>query len=90
MAYAKQLILISPAHHRHGPYASAGDFQLLALFIDARTTGFVPGARAGSFARIECARAETLGFCGRAWPQPYDEGRSFIIELKLDRELYRG
>jgi nitrite reductase/ring-hydroxylating ferredoxin subunit len=42
-----------------------------------------------SFSRIECIEAGEWGFRARVWTQPYDERRSFVIELRLDRELRR-
>jgi len=42
-----------------------------------------------SFAQIECADAGAWGFRARVWPQPYNESRSVVIELRLDRELRR-
>ncbi len=42
-----------------------------------------------SFARIERHDSGAWGFRARLWPQPYDERRSFIIELKLDRDCHR-
>ncbi len=49
----------------------------------------LPHLHRSSFARIECAESGIWGFRARVWPQPYNERRSIVIELQLDRELRR-
>lgn len=42
-----------------------------------------------SFAKIDCLEAGEWGFRARVWDQPYDERRSFVIELRLNRDYRR-
>jgi nitrite reductase/ring-hydroxylating ferredoxin subunit len=49
----------------------------------------LPHLHRTSFARIECDESGASGFRARVWPQPYNEQRSIVIELQLDRELRR-
>lgn len=72
-----------------GTYRRELPVSLERLYENAIDWEHLPYLHKTSFARIECARAGPSGFLARVWPQPYDEGRSFVIELKLDRELHR-
>ena len=49
----------------------------------------LPYLHRSTFSRIECTDAGDWGFRARVWPQPYDEQRKFLIELRLDRGLRR-
>jgi len=59
------------------------------LYENAIDWEHLPYLHRSSFSRIECIEAGEWGFRARVWTQPYDERRSFVIELRLDRELRR-
>ncbi len=59
------------------------------LYENAIDWEHLPFLHRTSFARIACADSGAWGFRARVWPQPYDERRSFVIELKLDRDCRR-
>jgi nitrite reductase/ring-hydroxylating ferredoxin subunit len=59
------------------------------LYENAIDWEHLPFLHRTSFARIDCADSGAWGFRARVWPQPYDERRSFVIELKLDRDCRR-
>ena len=59
------------------------------LYENAIDWEHLPYLHRSSFSRIECIEAGQWGFRARVWTQPYHERRSFVIELRLDRELRR-
>src|SRR5258705_11687313 len=59
------------------------------LYENAIDWEHLPYLHRSSFSRIECIEAGDWGFRACVWTQPYDERRSFVIELRLDRELRR-
>ena len=72
-----------------GTYRRELPVSLERLYENAVDWEHLPYLHRSSFARIECADAGAWGFQARVWPQPYDERRSIVIELRLDRELRR-
>jgi nitrite reductase/ring-hydroxylating ferredoxin subunit len=59
------------------------------LYENAIDWEHLPFLHRASFSRIECAAAGEWGFRARVWGQSLDERRSFVIEIRLDRELRR-
>jgi nitrite reductase/ring-hydroxylating ferredoxin subunit len=59
------------------------------LYENAIDWEHLPYLHRSTFSRIECIEAADWGFRARTWTQPYDERRSFVIELRLDRKLRR-
>jgi phenylpropionate dioxygenase-like ring-hydroxylating dioxygenase large terminal subunit len=59
------------------------------LYENAIDWEHLPFLHRTSFSRIDCHDAGAWGFRARLWPPPYDERRSFVIELKLDRDCRR-
>jgi len=63
--------------------------SLERLYENAIDWEHLPYLHRSSFSKIDCADAGEWGFRARVWSQPYDERRSFVIELRLDPELRR-
>src|ERR1700719_1433056 len=59
------------------------------LYENAIDWEHLPYLHRSTFSRIECIEAADWGFRARTWTQPYDERRSFVIELRLNRDLRR-
>jgi nitrite reductase/ring-hydroxylating ferredoxin subunit len=80
-------------HERKVPHAGTYHRELPVsierLYENAIDWEHLPYLHRSTFSRIECIEAADWGFRARTWTQPYDEGRSFVIELRLDRELRR-
>src|SRR5215469_2163300 len=72
-----------------GTYRRELPVSIDRLYENAIDWEHLPYLHRTSVARIECEDAGVWGFRARVWPQPYDERRSIIIELQLDRELRR-
>jgi hypothetical protein len=72
-----------------GTYRRELPVSVERLYENAIDWEHLPYLHRNSFAHIEYADAGVWGFRTRVWPQPYDERRSVLIELKLDRELRR-
>lgn len=72
-----------------GTYRRVLPVSVERLYENAIDWEHLPYLHRTSFARIECLDAGAWGFRARVWPQPYDEQRTFVIELKLDRESRR-
>ena len=72
-----------------GTYQREMPVTLERLYENAIDWEHLPYLHRSSFSRIDCIEAGEWGFRARAWAQPYDERRSFVIELRLDRELRR-
>ncbi|HLX37097.1 MAG TPA: Rieske 2Fe-2S domain-containing protein [Candidatus Binataceae bacterium] len=72
-----------------GTYRRALPVNVERLYENAIDWEHLPYIHRSSFARIECLDAGAWGFRARAWSQPYDERRAFVIELKLDRDCRR-
>jgi nitrite reductase/ring-hydroxylating ferredoxin subunit len=80
-------------HQRIVPHAGTYHRELPVtierLYENAIDWEHLPYLHRSSFARIECADAGVWGFCARLWPQPYNEQRSVVIELRLNPEVQR-
>ena len=80
-------------HERKVPHAATYTRQLPVsierLYENAIDWEHLPYLHRTTFSRVECIEAADWGFRARTWTQPYDELRSFVIELRLDRELRR-
>lgn len=72
-----------------GTYRRELPVSIERLYENAIDWEHLPYLHRNSFAQIECADAGAWGFRARVWPQPYNERRSVVIELRLDRELRR-
>ena len=72
-----------------GTYRRELPVSVERLYENAIDWEHLPYLHRNSFAHIECADAGVWGFRARVWPQPYNERRSVVIELKLDRKLRR-
>src|SRR6516162_6963920 len=72
-----------------GTYRRELPVSIERLYENAIDWEHLPYLHRNSFAQIECADAGVWGFRARVWPQPYNERRSVVIELKLDRKLRR-
>ncbi len=72
-----------------GTYRRELPVSIERLYENAIDWEHLPYLHRSSFARIECIEAGEWGFRARVWPQPYDERRMFIIELKLNRDCRR-
>jgi nitrite reductase/ring-hydroxylating ferredoxin subunit len=72
-----------------GTYQRALPVSVERLYENALDWEHLPYIHRSSFTRIECLDAGDWGFRARVWPQPYDERRPIVIELKLDRECRR-
>jgi nitrite reductase/ring-hydroxylating ferredoxin subunit len=72
-----------------GTYRRVLPVSIERLYENAIDWEHLPYIHRSSFARIECLDAGDWGFRARVWPQPYDERRAIVIELKLDRECRR-
>jgi len=72
-----------------GTYRREPPVSIERLYENAIDWEHLPYLHRGSFAQIECTDAGAWGFRARVWPRPYNERRSFVIELPLDRELRR-
>ena len=80
-------------HDRIVPHAATYTRELPVsierLYENAIDWEHLPYLHRSTFSRIECIESGAWGFRARTWTQPYDERRSFVIELRLDRELRR-
>ena len=72
-----------------GTYGRELPVSIERLYENAIDWEHLPYLHRNSFAKIECVNAGIWGFRARVWPQPYNERRSIMIELRLDRELRR-
>ncbi|MBV8056975.1 MAG: hypothetical protein JO071_17270, partial [Deltaproteobacteria bacterium] len=72
-----------------GTYCRELPVSIERLYENAIDWEHLPHLHRNSFAQVECAEAGAWGFRARLWPQPYNERRSVVIELRLDRELRR-
>lgn len=72
-----------------GTYRRELPVSVERLYENAIDWEHLPYLHRDSFAQVECIQAGAWGFAARVWPKPYDRRRSFIIELRLDRELRR-
>jgi nitrite reductase/ring-hydroxylating ferredoxin subunit len=72
-----------------GTYRRALPVSAERLYENAIDWEHLPYLHRSSFARIECLDAGGWGFRARVWTQPYDERRSLVLELKLDRDCRR-
>lgn len=72
-----------------GTYSRELPVSIERLYENAIDWEHLPYLHRSSFARIECADAGAWGFRARVWPQPFNEQRSLVIELALDRKLRR-
>jgi nitrite reductase/ring-hydroxylating ferredoxin subunit len=72
-----------------GTYRRELPVSVERLYENAIDWEHLPYLHRSSFARVECVDAGDWGFRARAWPQPYDERRMFMIELQLDRDCRR-
>ena len=74
---------------RAATYTRALPVSIERLYENAIDWEHLPYLHRTTFSRVECIEAADWGFRARTWTQPYDERRSFVIELLLDRELRR-
>jgi nitrite reductase/ring-hydroxylating ferredoxin subunit len=72
-----------------GTYRRELPVSIKRLYENAIDWEHLPYLHRNSFAKIECINAGVWGFRTRVWPQPYNERRSIVIELRLDQELRR-
>jgi nitrite reductase/ring-hydroxylating ferredoxin subunit len=72
-----------------GTYRRELPVSLERLYENAIDWEHLPFLHRTAFARIECHEAGHWGFRARVWPQPYNEQRSVVIELRLEPELRR-
>ena len=72
-----------------GTYRRELPVSIGRLYENAIDWAHLPYLHRNSFAQIECADAGVWGFRARVWPQPYNERRSVVFELRLDPELQR-
>jgi nitrite reductase/ring-hydroxylating ferredoxin subunit len=72
-----------------GTYRRELPVSIERLYENAVDWEHLPYLHRNSFAKIECVNAGVWGFRARVWPQPYNERRSVVIELCLDRQLRR-
>ena len=72
-----------------GTYLRVLPVSLERLYENAIDWEHLQYLHRGSFARVECIEDGQWGFRARAWSQPYDERRGFVIELKLERDCRR-
>jgi nitrite reductase/ring-hydroxylating ferredoxin subunit len=72
-----------------GTYSRELPVSIERLYENAIDWEHLPYLHRSTFSRIECIEAGTWGFRARTWTQPHDERRSFVIELRFDRELRR-
>jgi nitrite reductase/ring-hydroxylating ferredoxin subunit len=72
-----------------GTYRRALPVSVERLYENAIDWEHLPYLHRSSFARIECLESGAWGFRARVWTQPYDERRSLVLELKLDRDCHR-
>lgn len=63
--------------------------SLERLYENALDWEHLPYLHRTSFSKIDCDDAGEWGFRARVWNQPFDQRRSFVIELRLDRDLRR-
>ena len=72
-----------------GTYRRELPVSLARLYENAIDWEHLPYLHRTTFARIEPINAGEWGFRARVWTHPYEEQRSFVIELKLDRDCQR-
>jgi nitrite reductase/ring-hydroxylating ferredoxin subunit len=72
-----------------GTYRRELAVSIERLYENALDWEHLPYLHCSSFAQIKCTDGGASGFRARVWPKPYNEGRSFVIELRLDRDLRR-
>ena len=72
-----------------GTYRRALPVSVERLYENAIDWEHLPYLHRSSFARIECIEAGSWGFRARVWTQPYEERKSLVLELKLDRDCRR-
>ena len=63
--------------------------SLERLYENAIDWEHLPYLHRSTFSRIERIDAGDWGFSAQVWTHPYEEGRAFVIELKLDRDCRR-
>ncbi len=86
---ANETSIIDRAVPYIGTYRRELPVNVERLYENAIDWEHLPYLHRSSFARVECVEAGEWGFRARMWAQPYDEGRMFVIELKLDRDCRR-
>lgn len=69
-----------------GTYSRELPVSIERLYENAIDWEHLPYLHRTTFSRIECIEAGSWGFRARTWTQPYDEQRSFVIELRIDRD----
>ncbi|HXZ87295.1 MAG TPA: Rieske (2Fe-2S) protein [Candidatus Binataceae bacterium] len=72
-----------------GTYRRELPVSLERLYENAVDWEHLPYLHRSSFSKIDCDDAGEWGFRARVWGQPFDQQRSFVIELQLDPELRR-
>lgn len=72
-----------------GSYRRELPVSLERLYENAIDWEHLPYLHRSSFSMIDCDEADEWGFRARVWSQPFDQRRSFMIELRLDRDLRR-
>ena len=72
-----------------GTYSCELPVSIERLYENAIDWEHLPFLHRNSFAQIQCTDAGAWGFRARVWLQPYNERRSVVLELRLDRELRR-
>jgi nitrite reductase/ring-hydroxylating ferredoxin subunit len=72
-----------------GTYRRELPVNLERLYENAIDWEHLPHLHRSSFSKISCEDAVDWGFRARVWGQPFQKQRSFVIELRLDRDLHR-
>jgi nitrite reductase/ring-hydroxylating ferredoxin subunit len=72
-----------------GTYRRELPVSLERLYENAIDWEHLPYLHRSTFARIERLDSDESGFRARLWTHPYDERRSFVIELRLERDCGR-
>src|SRR5215469_18722309 len=72
-----------------GTYRRELPVNLERLYENAIDWEHLPHLHRSSFSKIVCEDVGDWGFRARVWGQPFEKRRSFVIELRLDRDLHR-
>jgi len=80
---------VNPRVPHIGTYRRELPVSLERMYENAVDWEHLPYLHRSTFSRIAPIDAGAWGFRARLWGNPYDEPRSFVIELKLDRDCRR-
>jgi nitrite reductase/ring-hydroxylating ferredoxin subunit len=93
MAYEKEHEVSSCGAERRVPHIGTYRRQLPVsverLYENAIDWEHLPYVHSSTFARVDCLESGDWGFRAHVWQRFREDGRSFLLELRLDRDCRR-